>query len=60
MSERLGTWVEGNWTKTGIPTEQYINLYDKFGHGGFGTVLTGNIMVDIVSGNDGKKVNKLI
>uniref|UniRef100_A0AC34GL42 Uncharacterized protein n=1 Tax=Panagrolaimus sp. ES5 TaxID=591445 RepID=A0AC34GL42_9BILA len=47
MSERLGTWVDGNLHKTGIPTEQYINLYDKFGHGGFGTILTGNIMVDI-------------
>ena len=49
MSERLGTWVEGIGMKSGIPTEQYINLYDKFGYGGFGTILTGNIMVDIVS-----------
>uniref|UniRef100_A0AC35G558 NADH:flavin oxidoreductase/NADH oxidase N-terminal domain-containing protein n=1 Tax=Panagrolaimus sp. PS1159 TaxID=55785 RepID=A0AC35G558_9BILA len=46
MSERLGTWIDGNLQKSGIPTEQYVNLYDKFGHGGFGTILTGNIMVD--------------
>uniref|UniRef100_A0A7E4VD98 Oxidored_FMN domain-containing protein n=1 Tax=Panagrellus redivivus TaxID=6233 RepID=A0A7E4VD98_PANRE len=47
MSEHLGTWIDGDEVKSGIPTEQYINLYEKFGHGGFGLIVTGNINVDI-------------
>ncbi|KAH7700876.1 Protein F17A9.4 [Aphelenchoides avenae] len=45
MSERLATYVHGNPKLTGVPTERLINVYDKHGHGGFGVICTGNVMV---------------
>lgn len=48
MSERLATYVHGSPKLTGVPTERLINVYDKFGHGGFGLICTGNIMVSPV------------
>ncbi|KAI1730847.1 NADH:flavin oxidoreductase / NADH oxidase family domain-containing protein [Ditylenchus destructor] len=32
--------------ETGIPTQGLMNMYQKFSHGGFGVLLTGNIIVD--------------
>ncbi|CAD5208639.1 unnamed protein product [Bursaphelenchus xylophilus] len=46
MTETLATWERENLLNVGIPTEALINLYDKWGHGGFGVVLTGNLIVD--------------
>uniref|UniRef100_A0A914BZG3 NADH:flavin oxidoreductase/NADH oxidase N-terminal domain-containing protein n=1 Tax=Acrobeloides nanus TaxID=290746 RepID=A0A914BZG3_9BILA len=46
MTEMLSTWVDGDPKKSGIPTEKLINAYRKWGLGGFGLLITGNIMVD--------------
>lgn len=48
MTERISTW-DMDVTKRGIPTERIINMYEKWGHGGFGLILTGNVAVDPVS-----------
>lgn len=49
MTEKLCLYDKNNLQITGIPPQRYINLYSKWGHGGFGVVLTGNIAVDPVS-----------
>ncbi|KIH61541.1 hypothetical protein ANCDUO_08186 [Ancylostoma duodenale] len=46
MSERSSTWNVEDLSKRGIPTQELINVYDKWGHGGFGVIITGNIIVD--------------
>ncbi|EPB70145.1 oxidoreductase, FAD/FMN-binding protein [Ancylostoma ceylanicum] len=46
MSERTSTWDVEDLSKRGIPTQELINIYDKWGHGGFGVIITGNILVD--------------
>jgi 2,4-dienoyl-CoA reductase-like NADH-dependent reductase (Old Yellow Enzyme family) len=45
MSERLATFAPDSPHEMGVPTERLINLYEKFGHGGFGVLITGNIVV---------------
>lgn len=35
--------------KSGIPTRELINLYEKFADGGFGIIITGAVMVNGVS-----------
>ncbi|CAD5227187.1 unnamed protein product [Bursaphelenchus xylophilus] len=46
LSESLATWDAGDLTASGIPTERLINMYDKWGHGDFGVVMTGNLQVN--------------
>ncbi|RCN47440.1 oxidoreductase, FAD/FMN-binding protein [Ancylostoma caninum] len=46
MTEKLSTWDSEDLSRRGIPTQDLINVYDKWGHGGFGMILTGNVMVD--------------
>ncbi|CAD5208321.1 unnamed protein product [Bursaphelenchus xylophilus] len=46
MTETLATWDRDNLLNVGIPTESLHNLYEKWGNGGFGVVLTGNLIVD--------------
>jgi 2,4-dienoyl-CoA reductase-like NADH-dependent reductase (Old Yellow Enzyme family) len=46
MSEVQATFTPENLKTTGIPTQSLINLYEKWGHGGFGMIMTGNIMID--------------
>uniref|UniRef100_A0A183FET9 Oxidored_FMN domain-containing protein n=1 Tax=Heligmosomoides polygyrus TaxID=6339 RepID=A0A183FET9_HELPZ len=46
LTERISTFDAKDVKKTGIPTEALVNLYDRWGHGGFGMILTGNICVD--------------
>ncbi|ETN78939.1 oxidoreductase, FAD/FMN-binding protein [Necator americanus] len=46
MSDGLSTWDPEDLSKRGIPTQELINVYDKWGHGGFGVIVVGNIMVD--------------
>ncbi|VDP53298.1 unnamed protein product [Heligmosomoides polygyrus] len=46
LTEMLASWHATDLSKRGIPTQSLVNLYDKWGHGKFGMVLTGNIMVD--------------
>ncbi|KAL6728253.1 hypothetical protein Aduo_010043 [Ancylostoma duodenale] len=46
LTERISSWDPKDPTKRGIPSQRIINLYDKWGHGKFGMILTGNICVD--------------
>ncbi|RCN24637.1 hypothetical protein ANCCAN_29664 [Ancylostoma caninum] len=50
LTERISTWDVEDLSMRGIPTQELINIYDKWGHGGFGVILTGNVMVEPVSG----------
>lgn len=45
MTEYLCTWSEANKEARGYPTPEFINLYRAWGEGGFGVILTGNIML---------------
>lgn len=49
MSEKLASFSLDDAKQSGIPTDRLVNLYEKFGHGGFGMVITGNVMVGSVS-----------
>lgn len=46
MTERLSTWDAKDLPKRGIPTENLINVYKRWGEGALGLILTGNIMID--------------
>ncbi|RCN39959.1 oxidoreductase, FAD/FMN-binding protein [Ancylostoma caninum] len=46
LTERISSWDPKDHTKRGIPSRRIINLYDKWGHGKFGMILTGNICID--------------
>uniref|UniRef100_A0AC34R237 NADH:flavin oxidoreductase/NADH oxidase N-terminal domain-containing protein n=1 Tax=Panagrolaimus sp. JU765 TaxID=591449 RepID=A0AC34R237_9BILA len=46
LTERVSTWVHGNPEKSGLPTKELCNMYEKYSHGGFGMIFTGNTMVD--------------
>ncbi|VDM97151.1 unnamed protein product [Thelazia callipaeda] len=46
MSEQLATYDKNNMMKSGIPTQEIINLYEKFAEGGFGIIVTGCIMIN--------------
>ncbi|KAI1453251.1 hypothetical protein F4805DRAFT_470255 [Annulohypoxylon moriforme] len=46
MTERLSTWDPKDLPKRGIPTKELINLYKRWGEGGFGVILTGNVMLE--------------
>ena len=48
LTERVSTYVHGDPSKSGIPTKELCNMYEKYSHGGFGMLLTGNIVVDPV------------
>lgn len=45
MSELISSYSSTDLKASGIPTQRVINLYEKFGNGGFGVLLTGNIAV---------------
>ena len=45
MTERLSSWDPKNLQTRGIPSEGLINVYKRWGEGGFGNILTGNIMI---------------
>ncbi|ETN80849.1 oxidoreductase, FAD/FMN-binding protein [Necator americanus] len=46
LTERISSWDPADYAKRGIPSQEIINLYDKWGRGKFGMILTGNICVD--------------
>jgi 2,4-dienoyl-CoA reductase-like NADH-dependent reductase (Old Yellow Enzyme family) len=46
LTERLCTWDPVNISARGIPKNEIINLYRRWGEGGFGVILTGNILTD--------------
>ena len=45
MTERLSSWDPKNLQTRGIPSDGLINVYKRWGEGGFGNILTGNIMI---------------
>lgn len=46
MTERMSSWDPKNVEARGIPTENLINVYKRWGEGQLGTILTGNIMME--------------
>lgn len=49
MTERLSSWHPTDLTQRGIPSEELIRVYKRWGEGGLGHILTGNIMIDYMS-----------
>ncbi|KHJ82315.1 hypothetical protein OESDEN_17992, partial [Oesophagostomum dentatum] len=49
LTERISSYDLKDLKRHGIPSHRLLNLYDKWGHGGFGVILTGNVVVDPVS-----------
>ncbi|KAM0420304.1 hypothetical protein ACHAPT_011965 [Fusarium lateritium] len=49
MTERMATWDPRDLHKRGFPTKELIQVYKRWGEGGLGHVVTGNIMTDFVS-----------
>ncbi|KAI1812427.1 NADH:flavin oxidoreductase/NADH oxidase [Poronia punctata] len=45
MTERLSSWDPKDLQKRGIPSKELINVYRRWGEGGLGLILTGNIMI---------------
>jgi 2,4-dienoyl-CoA reductase-like NADH-dependent reductase (Old Yellow Enzyme family) len=45
MSEQISSWDPTDLSARGIPSKEVINVYQRWGEGGFGHILTGNIMV---------------
>lgn len=46
MTERLSSWDANDFPKRGIPSNELINVYRRWGEGGYGVILTGNIMIE--------------
>lgn len=46
MTERLSSWDPKNLEARGVPSKNLINVYRRWGEGGFGMILTGNIMIE--------------
>ena len=47
MTERLSSWDPKNLEARGIPSKELINVYRRWGEGDLGTILTGNLMVEL-------------
>lgn len=45
MTEKLSSWDAKDFSKRGVPSENLVNVYRRWGEGGFGVILTGNIMI---------------
>ncbi len=45
MTERLSSWSPTDYKARGIPSPELINVYKRWGEGGLGHILTGNIMI---------------
>ena len=46
MTERISSWDPKIFKKRGIPSDNLINVYKRWGEGQFGMILTGNIMIE--------------
>jgi hypothetical protein len=46
MTERLSSWDPKVFERRGIPSKGLINVYRRWGEGGIGHILTGNIMIE--------------
>ena len=43
MTERISSWDPNDLPKRGIPSKNLINVYKRWGEGGFGMILTGKL-----------------
>ncbi|CAO4377838.1 unnamed protein product [Caenorhabditis nigoni] len=48
LTEMLSVFDPSNPTVNGVPTQEILNVYDKWGNGKFGMILTGNVPVSPV------------
>ncbi|ULT90175.1 hypothetical protein L3Y34_008501 [Caenorhabditis briggsae] len=48
LTEMLSVFDHSNPKVNGVPTQEILNVYDKWGNGKFGLVLTGNVQVSPV------------
>ncbi|KAF1751326.1 hypothetical protein GCK72_017880 [Caenorhabditis remanei] len=48
LTEMLSVFEPTNPKVNGVPTQEIINVYDKWGNGQFGVILTGNVQVSPV------------
>jgi 2,4-dienoyl-CoA reductase-like NADH-dependent reductase (Old Yellow Enzyme family) len=46
MTERISSWDPEIFEARGVPSKNLINLYRRWGEGGIGLILTGNIMIE--------------
>lgn len=46
MTERLSSWDAQNLEARGVPSRELINVYRRWGEGGYGLILTGNIQIE--------------
>lgn len=46
MTERLSSWDPKVLEKRGVPSKELLNVYQRWGEGGFGVILTGNVMIE--------------
>uniref|UniRef100_A0A914YXQ3 NADH:flavin oxidoreductase/NADH oxidase N-terminal domain-containing protein n=1 Tax=Panagrolaimus superbus TaxID=310955 RepID=A0A914YXQ3_9BILA len=46
LSENLAKWDPTNAEISGAPSDLHVNLYEKWAAGGFGVVVTGNVLTD--------------
>lgn len=49
MTERIASWDPKTPEVRGVPSKELINLYKRWGEGGYGVVLTGNILIDYIN-----------
>ena len=47
MTERLSSWDPNSFQARGTPSKELINVYRRWGEGSLGTILTGNIMIEL-------------
>ncbi|KAI0451306.1 NADH:flavin oxidoreductase/NADH oxidase [Xylaria acuta] len=45
MTEKLSSWDPKDLQKRGVPSKEIINVYRRWGEGGLGLILTGNVML---------------
>lgn len=46
MTERISSWDPKNFEARGIPSKNLVNVYKRWGEGGLGLILSGNIMFE--------------
>jgi 2,4-dienoyl-CoA reductase-like NADH-dependent reductase (Old Yellow Enzyme family) len=46
MTERISSWDPKNFEVRGVPSKNLVNVYKRWGEGGLGVILTGNIMIE--------------
>ncbi|KAI0444205.1 NADH:flavin oxidoreductase/NADH oxidase [Xylaria telfairii] len=45
MTERLSSWDPKDLQKRGVPSKELVNVYRRWGEGGLGMILTGNVLL---------------